>query len=128
MTPKGWLRTGDAGRIDDDGYLTITGRLKEIINRGGEKIAPREVEEVLGDHPAVEAALVFSAPHDSLGEEVAAAVVLRDATVDEAELRTFVGARLAPFKVPTQIVVVEELPKGPTGKHQRIGLAERFGL
>ena len=128
-TPEGWLRTGDAGRFDGDGYLSITGRLKEIINRGGEKIAPREIEEVLGDHPAVEGAVVFACPHDRLGEEVAAAVVLRDqTTIGEAELRTHVGTRLAAFKVPTRIVLVEELPKGPTGKHQRIGLAERLGL
>jgi oxalate---CoA ligase len=128
-TPEGWLRTGDAGRFDGDGYLSITGRLKEIINRGGEKIAPREIEEVLGDHPAVEGAVVFACPHDRLGEEVAAAVVLRDTTtIGEAELRTHVGTRLAAFKVPTRIVLVEELPKGPTGKHQRVGLAERLGL
>ena len=100
-TPEGWLRTGDAGRFDSDGYLSITGRLKEIINRGGEKIAPCEIEEVLGDHPAVEGAVVFACPHDRLGEEVAAAVVLRDqTTIGEAELRTHVGTRLAAFKVP----------------------------
>jgi acyl-CoA synthetase (AMP-forming)/AMP-acid ligase II len=126
---NGWFRTGDQGWIDADGYLTISGRLKEIINRGGEKISPREVDEVLMDHPTVTQAVAFALPHDKLGEEVAAAVVLEeDATADEAELRDFVAGRLAAFKVPKRIVLLDEIPKGPTGKLQRIGLADTLGL
>ncbi|MSO65174.1 MAG: AMP-dependent synthetase [Alphaproteobacteria bacterium] len=125
----GWFRTGDQGVLDRDGYLTITGRLKEIINRGGEKISPREVDEVLLDHPAVAQAITFAMPHASLGEEVAAAVVLRDgATLSEQELRSFAGRRLAPFKVPRRVVILDEIPKGATGKLQRIGLASKLGL
>ncbi len=125
----GWLRTGDQGFLDDQGYLTLTGRLKELINRGGEKIAPREIDEVLLDHPAVEQAVAFAMAHERLGEEVAAAVVLREGQVaTEAQLRAFVATRLAEFKVPRRIVLCEELPKGPTGKVQRIGLARKLGL
>ncbi len=125
----GWFRTGDLGFLDPEGYLTINGRLKEIINRGGEKIAPREVDDVLLDHPAVAQAVTFALPHDKLGEEVAAAVVLReDTSVTERELRDFVAGRLADFKVPRRIVFLPEIPKGPTGKPQRIGLARRLGL
>ncbi len=125
----GWFRTGDQGVIDADGYLTITGRLKEIINRGGEKVSPREVDEVLLDHPAVAEALAFALPHDKLGEDVGAAVVLKaEATASERELRDFVAGRLADFKVPRRIVLLAELPKGPTGKPQRIGMAKRLGL
>ncbi|MDP6624010.1 MAG: acyl--CoA ligase [Alphaproteobacteria bacterium] len=124
-----WFRTGDQGWLDPDGYLTISGRLKEIINRGGEKISPREVDEVLMDHPAVAQAVAFALPHDKLGEEVAAAVVLDDgAAADEAELRDFVAGRLAAFKVPKRVVLLDEIPKGPTGKLQRIGLADTLGL
>jgi len=123
----GWFHTGDQGRLDEDGYLTITGRLKEIINRGGEKISPREVDEVLLDHPAVAQAVTFALPHDKLGEEVAAAVVAADGeTVDEKGLRAFVAERLADFKVPRKVVVLEEIPKGATGKVQRIGLHEKL--
>jgi acyl-CoA synthetase (AMP-forming)/AMP-acid ligase II len=126
---KGWFRTGDQGVIDSEGYLTITGRLKEIINRGGEKVSPREVDEVLMDHPGVAQAVAFAMPHPKLGEEVAAAVVLRpDATVSERELRDFAGQRLADFKVPRKIVILDEIPKGATGKLQRIGLADKLGL
>ena len=125
----GWFRTGDQGRMDGDGYLTITGRLKEIINRGGEKISPREVDETLMDHPAVAQAVTFAMPHDRLGEEVAAAIVLREGLpAQESELREFAAERLADFKVPGRVVIVDEIPKGPTGKLQRIALAEKLGL
>ena len=125
----GWFRTGDEGVLDDDGYLTITGRLKEIINRGGEKVAPTEVEEALLAHADVDDAAAFALSHPRLGEDVAAAVVLRaDSMLSRAELRRFVALKLAPFKVPHRIVFVAEIPKGPTGKVQRIGLAERLGL
>jgi acyl-CoA synthetase (AMP-forming)/AMP-acid ligase II len=128
-TADGWFRTGDQGVIDAEGYLTITGRLKEIINRGGEKISPREVDEVLLDHPAVAQAVTFALPHDKLGEEVAAAVVLKEgAAAGDRELRDFVAGRLADFKVPRKIVFLPEIPKGATGKLQRIGLAKVLGL
>ncbi|MCL4748146.1 MAG: acyl--CoA ligase [Burkholderiaceae bacterium] len=126
---SGWFRTGDQGVIDRDGYLTITGRLKEIINRGGEKISPREVDEVLMDHPGVQQVVTFAVPHDKLGEEVGAAVVLREgAALTERELRDFAATRLADFKVPRRVVFLTEIPKGATGKLQRIGLASRLGL
>ena len=126
---NGWFRTGDQGTLDRDGYLRLTGRLKEIINRGGEKISPREVDEVLMDHPAVAQVVCFAMPHDKLGEEVAAAVVLREGSAStEAELRDFVLNRLAPFKAPRKILFLAEIPKGATGKLQRIGLAEKLGL
>jgi acyl-CoA synthetase (AMP-forming)/AMP-acid ligase II len=126
---EGWLRTGDQGWMDEDGYLRLTGRLKEIINRGGEKISPREVDEVLLDHPAVAQAVTFALPDEKLGEEVGAAVVLRDgAAVTENEIRDFARKRLAAFKVPRRVVIVAEIPKGATCKMQRIGLAEKLGL
>ena len=126
---NGWFRTGDQGVVDEEGYLRLTGRLKELINRGGEKISPLEVDEVLSAHPAVAQALTFAMPHDKLGEEVAAAVVLREgATVTERELRDFCAGRLADFKVPRKVVVLPEIPKGATGKLQRIGLAQKLGL
>jgi acyl-CoA synthetase (AMP-forming)/AMP-acid ligase II/thioesterase domain-containing protein/acyl carrier protein len=125
----GWFRTGDQGIVDQDGYLTITGRLKEIINRGGEKISPREVEDILLDHPAVAQAVAFAAPHATLGEDVAAAVVLRQGSDSSGEqIRDFVATRLVPFKVPRRVIVVTDIPKGATGKLQRIGLATRLGL
>jgi acyl-CoA synthetase (AMP-forming)/AMP-acid ligase II len=126
---NGWFRTGDQGMTDADGYVTVTGRLKEIINRGGEKISPREVDDVLMDHPAIAQVVTFAMPHDKLGEEVAAAVVLRDgADAGEADIRAFADSRLAPFKVPRRIVILAEIPKGATGKLQRIGLAQKLGL
>ena len=126
---NGWFRTGDQGVMDADGYLTITGRLKEIINRGGEKISPREVDEVLLDHPSVQQCVTFALPHDKLGEDVAAAVVLREgAQAVEKDLREFVATRLADFKVPRKILILAEIPKGATGKVQRIGLAQKLGL
>ena len=125
----GWFRTGDEGSLDEDGYLHLTGRIKEIINRGGEKISPREVDEVLLDHPAVAQAVAFSIPDPQLGEEIAAAVVLHDgATVSEKQLQEFAAGRLADFKVPRRVLFVPEIPKGPTGKMQRIGLAEALGV
>jgi acyl-CoA synthetase (AMP-forming)/AMP-acid ligase II/thioesterase domain-containing protein len=124
---NGWFRTGDRGYIDPDGYLFITGRLKEIINRGGEKISPREVDEVLLEHPAIVQAVSFATPHTTLGEDVAAAIVTRDGmAVTEREVREFASQRLAHFKVPHRVVIVEEIPKGPTGKVQRVGLAEKL--
>ena len=125
----GWFRTGDQGVMDADGYLTITGRLKEIINRGGEKVSPREVDEVLMDHPAVAQVVTFAIAHDKLGEEVGAAVVLREgASLTERELRDFASKRLADFKVPRKVLFLDEIPKGATGKLQRIGLAQKLGL
>lgn len=126
---NGWFRTGDQGVLDGDGYLRLTGRLKEIIIRGGEKISPLEVDAVLSEHQAVAQVVTFAMPHPKLGEEVAAAVVLRaGATCDEHTLRDFAAERLAPFKVPRKVVFLAEIPKGATGKLQRIGLAERLGL
>jgi oxalate---CoA ligase len=126
---NGWFRTGDQGVIDADGYLTLTGRLKEIINRGGEKISPREVDEALMDHPAVLQAVAFAVPHPMLGEDVGAAVVLREGlTATEQELGAFLSERLAAFKTPRKILFLAEIPKGATGKLQRIGLAQKLGL
>jgi oxalate---CoA ligase len=126
----GWFRTGDQGRIDADGYLFITGRIKEIINRGGEKVSPREVDEVLLDHPAVAEAVTFAIRDPRVGEEIGAAVVLRPEAErpDARSLLAFAEARLASFKLPRRILFVGEIPKGPTGKPQRMGLAARLGL
>jgi amino acid adenylation domain-containing protein len=124
---NGWFRTGDQGHFDADGYLFITGRLKEIVNRGGEKVSPREVDEALLNHPDVDQALAFAMPHPTLGEDLAAAVVLRpQAAATEQDLRAFAFERLADFKVPSQIVIVDSIPKGATGKLQRIGLSEKL--
>ncbi len=126
---EGWFRTGDLGVLDTDGYLTISGRLKEIINRGGEKIAPREVDDVLQAHPAIDQIVTFALPHDKLGEAVAAVVVFKEGEAAEvAELKAYAAERLAAFKVPATIIVRDEIPKGATGKLQRIGLAEKLGL
>jgi acyl-CoA synthetase (AMP-forming)/AMP-acid ligase II len=125
----GWFRTGDQGYLDGDGYLFLRGRLKEIINRGGEKVSPREIEDAVLAHPAVADAVAFAQPHARLGEDVAAAVVLRGAPgPDTEEIQRFLASRLAPFKVPATVVFLAELPKGPTGKVQRVGMAERLGL
>jgi acyl-CoA synthetase (AMP-forming)/AMP-acid ligase II len=126
---RGWFRTGDVGTMDGDAYLSIVGRLKEIINRGGEKISPREVDEIIMEHPAVHQCVTFAMPHEMLGEEVAAAIVLKEGqAVDDRELRAFAAVRLADFKVPKKILIVKEIPVGPTGKLQRIGLAAKLGL
>jgi len=125
----GWFRTGDQGVMDADGYLTITGRLKEIINRGGEKISPREVDDALMDHPAVQQVVTFAVSHAKLGEEVAAAVVLREGMeATGQDIREFAAGCLADFKCPKRVIIVDEIPKGPTGKLQRIGMAENLGL
>jgi acyl-CoA synthetase (AMP-forming)/AMP-acid ligase II len=126
---KRWFRTGDQGAFDADGYLTLTGRLKEIINRGGEKISPLEVDEVLMDHPGIVQVVTFAVPHKKLGEDVAAAVVLEENSgLTESDLRAFAAERMVDFKVPKKIVILSEIPKGATGKLQRIGLAEKLGL
>jgi acyl-CoA synthetase (AMP-forming)/AMP-acid ligase II len=125
----GWFKTGDQGFFDDDGYLFIVGRSREIINRGGEKIAPQEVDDVLLEHPEVLEAVTFAVPHSTLGEDVASAIVLRQpASATQNDIRRFVIGRVADFKVPRRVLFVGEIPKGATGKVQRIGLAEKLGL
>jgi acyl-CoA synthetase (AMP-forming)/AMP-acid ligase II/acyl carrier protein len=132
LTPRGageWFRTGDVGYVDEDGYLFLSGRIKEMINRGGEKIAPGEVDYVLLAHPDVAQAVCCAVPDARLGEDVIAIVVRRpDKTVTERELREFASKQIAPFKVPRRILFMEQIPKGPTGKIQRIGLAKRLGI
>ncbi len=126
---RGWFRTGDQGVKDAEGYVSLTGRLKEIINRGGEKISPREIDEVIMDHPAVAQVVCFAVPHPKLGEEVGAAVVLKEgATATEKDIQAFVAIHVADFKVPRKILILPEIPKGATGKLQRIGLAQKLGL
>jgi len=123
----GWFRTGDQGYVDEDGYLFLTGRLQERINRGGEKISPGEVERVLLAHPEVAGAVVFAVPHPSLGEDVAAAVVLHEGGQTTAlELRRYVATRVTGQKVPSQILLVDRIPAGPSGKIQRRSLAHIF--
>ncbi|TMC83070.1 MAG: AMP-dependent synthetase, partial [Chloroflexi bacterium] len=119
----GWFRTGDLGFLDGDGYLSLVGRLKEMINRGGEKIAPREIDDVLLQHPAVAEAVAFGIPHAAWGEEVAAAVVLKS-PVTEKELVAFARERLADHKVPKKLYLVEKIPRTATGKIQRRSVAE----
>ena len=124
---SGWFRTGDQGRLDHDGYLYLTGRLKEIVNRGGEKVSPREVDEVLLAHPSVSEAIAFAVPHPSLGEDLVAAVVLASAAVTtEGEIRAFAFQHLADHKVPSKVIFVDELPKTATGKVQRLSLATQL--
>jgi acyl-CoA synthetase (AMP-forming)/AMP-acid ligase II len=126
---NGWFRTGDQGVMDEAGYLQITGRLKEIINRGGEKISPREVDEVILDHRAVDQVVTFAYPHEKLGEEVGVAIVIKEGfEISEKEVREFAKKRLADFKVPRKVIFIDEIPKGATGKLQRIGLHEKLGV
>jgi len=123
----GYFHTGDLGYFDEDGYLYLVGRLKEIINRGGEKIAPREIDDTLLGHPAVAEAAAFAVAHPQLGEDVSAAVVLRQGTqASPLELREFVSRHLADFKVPRTIHFVDALPKGPTGKLKRLELSKQY--
>jgi len=125
----GWFLTGDRGSLDAGGFLTVEGRIDDLINRGGEKVAPAEVEAALRAHPAVADAVVFGVPHQTLGEDLAAAVQPEDgAGPTPAELRAHLSTRLARFKVPRRIVVVPDLPRGPTDKPLRRGVSERLGL
>jgi long-chain acyl-CoA synthetase len=113
----GWFKTGDMARVDEEGYFFIVDRKKELVIRGGFNIYPREIEEVLYEHPAVREAAVIGVPHDQLGEEVGAAVALKtDAEASPQELRDFVKERVAAYKYPRLVWLVDELPKGPTGK------------
>jgi acyl-CoA synthetase (AMP-forming)/AMP-acid ligase II len=121
----GWFRTGDQGYLDAEGYLTLVGRIKELINRGGEKISPREIDEVLQAHPAVAEAVCFGTPHPTWGEEVAAAVVVKS-PVTEADLLAFCKERLADFKRPKQIHITDRIPRTATGKIQRGVVAKAF--
>jgi len=121
----GWFRTGDIGSLDAEGFLTLHGREKELINRGGEKVAPLEIDQALMRHPDVAQAAAFAVPHPRLGEDVAAAVILRSgAQTTPAELREFLNAHLATFKIPRRIVIVDQLPKGVSGKVHRKRLSE----
>ena len=113
----GWLYTGDMGRVDEDGYFFIVDRKKDLIIRGGYNVYPREIEEVLYEHPAVREAAVLGVPHDEYGEEVGAAVALKDgASATPEELRDYVKEQVAAYKYPRQVWIVDDLPKGPTGK------------
>ncbi len=126
---NGWFLTGDEGTFDKDGHLKITGRLKEIINRGGEKISPKEIDEILLEHKSVQQAVAFSVPHEKLGEDLFAAVVLKDnEMIKEDDLKAYCKNRLTKFKIPRKILIIDEIPKGATGKLQRIGLAEKLGV
>jgi oxalate---CoA ligase len=129
LTADGWFRTGDEGMFDEDGFLFLTGRVRETINRGGEKISPSEIDAAILRHPAVATATAFPIPHPTLGAEAAAAVVLNvGAALDEKRLTDFLRQHLAGFKVPRRILFVDDIPKGPTGKIQRHALAAAFGL
>ena len=120
----GWFLTGDLGRLDADGDLFLTGRLKQLINRGGEKFSPEEIDAVLTEHPAIAAAAAFAVPHKTLGEDVAAAVVVLPGKVLSAtDLRGWVAGRLAPFKVPGRVIFLDALPRTPVGKIDRPALA-----
>src|SRR5881275_3266163 len=122
---NGWFRTGDQGYLDNEGYLTLVGRIKELINRGGEKISPREIDEVLKTHSAVAEAVCFGVPHPTWGEEVAAAVVLRDIAT-ESDLLAYCRERLADYKRPKQIHITDAIPRTATGKIQRRIVAQAY--
>jgi acyl-CoA synthetase (AMP-forming)/AMP-acid ligase II len=121
----GWFRTGDQGFLDEQGYLTLVARIKELINRGGEKISPREIDEVLLTHPSVAEAVCFGVPHQTWGEEVAAAVVVRE-NVTESELLAYCKERLADYKRPKQIHITDAIPRTATGKIQRGVVAKAY--
>ena len=125
----GWFRTGDQGFYDKEGFLQLTGRIKEIINKGGEKISPLEIDDEIMKHESVFQGITFPIVHNKLGEEVAAAIVLKNNhQLSEQELKEFLRNKLAPFKIPQKIIFLDEIPKGKTGKLQRIGLAKILGL
>ena len=127
----GWYRTGDLGRWDEDGYLIVCGRVKEVINRGGQKISPIEVEDALRRHPGIAEAACFAVPHPTLGEDIATAIVLTDpagGVIDEVAVSKFLSSRLAAFKIPKRVVCCEVLPRGPTGKLHRLSLAATLGI
>lgn len=129
LTPDRWLHTGDLGRLDDDGYLYIVGRAKDVVIRGGENISTARVEERLGEHPAVREVVVVGLPHQDLGEELAAAVVLHPGSaVDERELTDFASENLAYFSVPTSWWFVDELPKNATGKVLKTQIVREWGV
>ena len=124
-----WFRTGDEGFFDEDGYLKISGRLKEIINKGGEKISPLEVDNILMDFPPIDQALCFGYKDKMLGEDIAVAIKLKEnKSCTEDDIKSYANEKLARFKIPKKIFIVEDIPKGATGKLQRIGLAKKFGL
>jgi len=122
---NGWFRTGDRGKKSADGYVTLVGRLKELINRGGEKISPVEIDEVLAQHPGVIEVVTFAMPDEKYGEDVAAAVVLHPGTTTD-DLTEHARARLASFKIPKRFFVTEAIPKTATGKVQRRIVAAAF--
>lgn len=127
----GWYRTGDLGKWDEDGYLTVCGRVKEVINRGGQKISPTEVEDELLRNPQIAEAACFAVPHSTLGEDIAVAIVVadpKDGVIDEAAVAAFLAPKLAPFKIPKRVVRCEALPRGPTGKLHRLSLASALGV
>ena len=126
---NGWFRTGDQGYFDQNGYLKISGRLKEIINKGGEKISPLEVDNILMDHPLIEQAVCFGYEDKMLGEDIAAAIIVKEGkNCSETDVKTYAQEKLAKFKIPKKIFFVNEIPKGATGKLQRNVLAKNFGL
>ena len=126
---NGWFRTGDQGYFDQDGYLKISGRLKEIINKGGEKISPLEVDNILMDHPLIEQAVCFGYEDKMLGEEIAAAIIVKEGqNFSEIDVKNYAEEKLVKFKIPKKIFFVNEIPKGATGKLQRNVLAKNFGL
>jgi long-chain acyl-CoA synthetase len=127
FTPDGWLRTGDLGHRDADGFFFVTGRIKELIIKGGENIAPREIDEVLLKHPAVLDAAAVGIPDRHYGQEIMACVMLRPGhSADEAALHSFCLAQLGRYKTPKLFRLVSDLPRGPSGKVQRLKLVELY--
>ena len=126
---KGWFKTGDLGLIDEDGYIKVTGRIKEIINKGGEKISPKEIDDVLQEMDAVEQVVCFPFNSKKYGEEIGCAIVLKENIhISEKDLIEYANRYLAKFKIPSKFIFLDEIPKGPTGKLQRIGLSKTLGL